>query len=134
MIKQGGGMILGIGIDMVRISEMRGLLENLSDSAIDRIFTERERAECRQKTLPEESYAACFAVKEAVFKAVAHLLPEKCFDMRKAETAHREDGSPYIKTNPYMLAVMKKTGVHRLHLSITTEGDFATAFVIAESA
>ena len=127
-------MILGIGIDMVRISEMRGLLENLSDSAIDRIFTERERAECRQKTLPEESYAACFAVKEAVFKAVAHLLPEKCFDMRKAETAHREDGSPYIKTNPYMLAVMKKTGVHRLHLSITTEGDFATAFVIAESA
>ena len=127
-------MILGIGIDMVRISEMRGLLENLSDSAIDRIFTERERAECQQKTLPEESYAACFAVKEAVFKAVAHLLPEKCFDMRKAETAHREDGSPYIKTNPYMLAVMKKTGVHRLHLSITTEGDFATAFVIAESA
>ena len=127
-------MILGIGIDMVRISEMRGLLENLSDSAIDRIFTERERAECQQKTLPEESYAACFAVKEAVFKAVAHLLPEKCFDMRKAETAHREDGSPYIKTNPYMLAVMKKAGVHRLHLSITTEGDFATAFVIAESA
>lgn len=127
-------MILGIGIDMVRISEMKALLGNLSDGTLARIFSERERAECQQKTLPEESYAACFAAKEAVFKAVAHLLPEKSFDMRKVETAHREDGSPYIKTNPYMLAIMEKAGVHRLHLSITTEGDLAAAFVIAENA
>ncbi len=125
-------MILGIGIDTVRISEIKGLSKDLNSGAFDRIFSETERGECQQKTLPEESYAACFAAKEAVFKAVAHLLPEKSFDMRKVETAHREDGSPYIKINPYILAIMKKAGVHRLHLSITTEGDFATAFVIAE--
>lgn len=125
-------MILGIGIDMVRISEMKRLLEDLGSGALDLIFTERERAECREKALPEENYAACFAAKEAVFKAVAHLLPEKSFDMRKSETAHREDGSPYIEINPYMLTIMEKAGICRLHLSITTEEDFAVAFVIAE--
>lgn len=126
-------MIQGIGIDMVKISEMKRLCTDLRSGALHRIFSEAEIEECQRSRLPEEHYAACFAAKEAVFKAMAHLLPEKSFDLRKVETLHTEDGCPYIHVHPYLFAVMQKAGVQKLHLSITTEGDYAAAFVIAES-
>ena len=144
-------MILGVGVDTVDIERIRKMLgeePNLrklgdrkepSPSASEdppffrRVFSEAERAAAPQGRARAEYYAARFAAKEAVFKAVAHLLPEKTFDLRLVETLHREDGSPYVVMDGALREVYAAAGVGQIHISVTTEGQFATVFVIAES-
>ncbi|MBQ6468960.1 MAG: holo-ACP synthase [Lachnospiraceae bacterium] len=154
-------MILGIGVDTVDIDRIRRMLgeeprlRKLSDGAaiqksaagtaasenaaapeepafFRRVFSERERAAAPQGKMRVEYYAARFAVKEAVFKAVAHLLPEKHFDLREVESLHDQDGRPYVAMDGPMEKICSGAGVAKIHISVTTEGHYATAFAVAE--
>ena len=125
-------MIKGIGIDMVQISRTRHLLE-ISDSFLSQTFTAAEQEAGKRCTDQAGFFSARFAAKEAVFKAVAPLLPEKTFDLRIVETLNHEDGSPYIKVSQSLEQILIKAGVDTVHISITDEGDYAVAFVIAET-
>lgn len=128
-------MTRGIGVDMIDIREISRYLqtEGLGGPFVRRTFTEDERASApdgeRQRA---EYFAARFAAKEAVFKAVAHLTAAQTFDLRLVETLHYGDGSPYVNITPALLPVLDEAGVAALHISITTEGDYAAAFVVAE--
>jgi len=125
-------MIRGIGIDTVTISEMAGISEGVGAGAMARMFTAEELTSSGNTSNPAEYLATRFAAKEAVFKAVAPLLTGQYFDLRVVETLNRIDGSPYINIDDRLRDVLDRSGVHNLHISITTEGDLATAFVIAE--
>ena len=126
-------MIRGIGIDTVDIRRMEKALGNGEPSPFElRVFTENERADAPEGLRRAAYFAARFAAKEAVFKAAAHLLPEKNFDLRIVETRHGENGFPYIYEEGPLGEILRKAGIARLHLSVTTEADLATAFVIAE--
>lgn len=125
-------MVKGIGIDLVDIRRMQKIMEKDSGPAfLQRTFTEAERGQAGTARNPAEYYAARFAAKEAVFKAVAHLTPSHAFDLRIVETLNRGDGSPYVNITDRLQPVLKQAGVTALHISITTEGDYAAAFVIA---
>ena len=126
-------MILGIGIDTVDIKRMEKALGKGEPSPFEmRVFTENERAAAPEGLRRAAYFAARFAAKEAVFEAVAHLLPEKNFDLRIVETRHGENGFPYIYEEGPLGEILRKAGAAKLHLSVTTEADLATAFVIAE--
>ena len=126
-------MIKGIGIDVVNVNEIAGYLESdhLSKPYINRTFTPNEQRAAAERAHPEEYYATRFAAKEAVFKAVAHLLPEKHLDLRIVETLNHDDGCPYVNINDKLRPVLKAADIDTLHISITTEDCYATAFVIA---
>ena len=148
-------MIRGIGVDSVDCKRMREVLERTSFAFLRRTFTKAEleaspadaevirRIQSGGDETKETFYrwsdravqyfAAQFAVKEAVFKAVAHHLPEKTFDLRIVEAFRREDGSPYVNREGALGAVLDAAGISNIHLSITTEANLATAFVVAES-
>jgi phosphopantetheine--protein transferase-like protein len=128
----GGVMIRGIGIDTTAISEMAGMSERLGKGALARMFTAGELAVSCEIPNSAEYLATRFAAKEAVFKAVAKLLEERYFDLRVVETLNHDDGSPYININGNLRGILDRAGVNNLLISITTEGNFATAFVIAE--
>lgn len=126
-------MIRGIGVDMTEIHEVQRLAEATGPSFVERTFTEKER-EASQKTADQWEYlAARFAVKEAVFKALAHLTEKKAFDFRKIETLNSKDGSPCVTLTPMLRELMDEAGVDTIHVSITHEKEYACAFVIAES-
>lgn len=133
-------MIKGIGVDSCCISEI-GNYREVTPAFIEKSFTETERASepkfSKQtpatETLLNEYYAVRFAAKEAVFKALAHLTPEKGFDFRKVESLNYEDGAPYIVVTPWLQEIMDQAGVATLHMSATTENDLATVFVVAEA-
>lgn len=125
-------MIKGIGIDTVSIIDMADILESLSEGALARLFTASEISASCMVSNPTEYFATRFASKEAVFKAVAHLLEGETFDLRSVETLNRADGSPYINVCDYLRNILNRAGVSNLFISITTEKDFVTAFVIAE--
>lgn len=59
----------GIGVDIVEIPRMEAILER-TPSFASRMFTEEERAYCDASSRPAAHYAARFAAREAVLKAL----------------------------------------------------------------
>ena len=123
-------MIKGLGIDTVTISEVGRFLE--SETIARKVFTEGENATAKLESDPADYYARCFATKEAAFKALDHLMGGEAFDFTMVETLHHTDGAPYINPSSELTDLLKNVGVDELLLSCTTEGDFATAIVIAQ--
>ena len=126
-------MIKGIGIDLCMISRVQHILEREGPDGpfFRRAFTLDEQHEADGKRDRAAFFAARFAVKEAVYKAVAPLT-ENGFDLRIVESLHRSDGSPYVSITDSLRPYLAEAGVSALHLSVSTEGDFAQAMVIAE--
>ena len=61
--------VFGLGIDVTEAARIRRLLERLP-RAYERLFSEQERAYCDGFADPWPRYAARFAAKEAVGKAL----------------------------------------------------------------
>lgn len=127
-------MIAGVGVDLVHISEIQRLLEDDGDAFAAFAFTEAERAYAAVKGNPAEHLAACFAVKEAVTKALSAVFQEPGFDMRCIECAHRPDGCPYVVPEGTLGALLAAHGLATPHISITHDGDCAIAFAVCEYA
>jgi holo-[acyl-carrier protein] synthase len=64
-----GGLLLGLGSDLIDIERIRGVLDRQGERFLDRVFTDEERAYCLGMKHPHKHYAARFAAKEAVAKA-----------------------------------------------------------------
>lgn len=107
-------MIIGIGVDSVDISKMNEAIKK--DSFIIHTFTENEIK--NEHGIKADYYATRFAAKEAVFKAINQKI-----DLRKIETLNDKSGKPYVNLPDYD---------HKIHISITTESNIATAFCIIE--
>ena len=122
---------LGIGIDLVDIEELRSLDERCSGVFFNRTYTPAEQEEAGKAADKWSYLAGRFAVKEAAFKALAHLLPDRSFDFRIVETLYDIDGSPVITYSEKLAELMSRAGVSAMLVSITNEGPYAAAVVQA---
>jgi holo-[acyl-carrier protein] synthase len=64
-------MITGIGVDILEISRIQKSIDGLGDSFLEKVFTPEEIRYCRSKHNMAQHFAARFAAKEAVSKALA---------------------------------------------------------------
>lgn len=119
----------GIGIDLVSVSRLRDMEERTRGAFCSGTFTPGELKEADESQDRWVYLAGRFAVKEAAFKALAPLLPEKHFDFRVVETRRREDGSPEIVCDGSLRTIMDKANVSNLLVSISNEDNFAVAVV-----
>ena len=125
----GATLIKGIGIDMVCISEMEA---NCDEAFVTHTFTEAERAFAQRRKRPAEAFAVMFAVKEAVTKAVCTLSPDEWIDLRLIEVTHDEHGAPHVADVPPLSDYLRSVSVDSVLVSITNEGDYATAIALAQ--
>ncbi len=123
-------MILGIGIDLVDIGRIRDALENprTGNRFRERVFTAGEIEYCERRRRRFESFAARFAAKEAMIKALGCAC-----DWREIEVV-RADAEPSLKLHGRTAERAAARGVARVHLSLSHSDSHATAFVVAESA
>ena len=63
-------MIRGIGVDIVSTVRIAKWIARYDTHALSLIFTRDEIEACRKGSHPERRFAACFAIKEAVGKAL----------------------------------------------------------------
>src|SRR5712691_10326494 len=63
-------MIQGIGIDIVDVNRIRTAIDAWGSHLLKKVFTDGEIQYCNSKKNPYEHYAARFAAKEAVSKAL----------------------------------------------------------------
>ncbi len=97
----------------------------------ERVFTEAERAYCDSRgVVPAQHYAARFAAKEAVFKALGAPAGLRWHD---CEIVADPDGRPWLTVSGTVAAVAAERGVSRWHISLSHDGGIATAVVVAES-
>jgi holo-[acyl-carrier protein] synthase len=64
-------MIRGIGVDIIEIARVRRSIETLGDRFLDKVFTSGEISYCNAKANRFQHYAARFAAKEALSKALS---------------------------------------------------------------
>jgi holo-[acyl-carrier protein] synthase len=122
-------VILGVGIDLTPISRMQAALRRHDGRFEAKIFTPTERAYCLKQASAAQHYAARFAAKEAVVKAVPVLRGQAWHEV---EVVNGPDGAPKIILHGAAELAARRSGVVRLHLSLTHAADHAAAVVVAE--
>jgi holo-[acyl-carrier protein] synthase len=123
-------MIVGVGIDLCQVSRMRSALSRHAGRFAARVFTEDERAYCEERADPPQHYAARFAAKEALLKALS--VP-KGLSWHEIEVQSRPGEGPRLVLRGEAARAAAQQSVLRLHLSLTHCGDNAAAVVIAEA-
>ena len=116
-------MIVGVGIDVVDVVRFGQTLDR-TPALRDRVFTDAERK------LPLGSLAGRFAAKEALAKALG--APGGGLSWRDAEIRNDPDGRPLLTMSGGVSALADKLGVTGAHLSISHDGDIASAVVVLE--
>jgi holo-[acyl-carrier protein] synthase len=121
-------MIVGIGVDLVKIERIDKAGKNHT-GFLERVFTESEREYCSKQKFPAQHYAARFASKEAVLKAVGTgwSAGVKWTDM---EVLHGEGGGPLVNISGRVKDLMDLKGVRQILLSYSHDGDYAVAQVV----
>ena len=119
-------MIVGVGIDVMEIDRFGESLRRQPRLA-ERCFTSAEAAYCLAKPFPPQHFAARFAAKEAVGKALGRGMTR----WREVEVV-RGRGAPSVALHAHYAEWAARLGVTRIHLSITHSRGVAVAVAIAE--
>lgn len=96
---------------------------------LNRIFTLEERAYCESKRYQYEHYAARFAAKEAMMKAM-EIRGKNRFRFREIEVRRRPTGKPEIYLSPESARRFGLAPEVQIELSIAHERSYAAAFVV----
>lgn len=122
-------MIVGIGCDIIEIERIARAIK--SESFIRRVFTAEEADYCQRRgQQAAASFAARFAAKEAVLKALGTGLREGSLQ----EIAVDNDGlgKPLVQLSGHFAMLAKQLGVKNIQISLSHSRDFAVAYVIME--
>ena len=119
-------MVLATGIDIIEIQRIRQAIERWGDRFLRRIFTPSEINYCRRKNRPELSFAARYAAKEAVLKALGIGL-KGGLGWTDLEIVNDELGAPMVRPGQRMMDLM---GSKRVLISLSHIRELAVAVAL----
>jgi holo-[acyl-carrier protein] synthase len=125
-------MRTGVGIDLVMVSRVEASLSRFGERFLRRVFTEGEIAYATSSpALAAERLAARFAAKEATIKALGLADRDVGIGWRQIEVAREHSGQCRLILHGAARAAADAAGVGELALSLTHEGDYSAAVVVA---
>lgn len=122
-------MIIGHGIDLVEIARIAKLVEN--PAFVRKIYTPAEQAYCSGRVDAAACYAARFAAKEAVSKALGTGIGAHA-SWLDIDVQNDASGAPRATLGGAAARRACELGVLRLRLSLAHDGGMAMASVLAE--
>ena len=123
-------MIKGIGIDIVEIKTIEKSISR-SKRFKERIYTANEIQYCEQKPFKFQHFAARFAAKEAVMKAMG-IGWDKGIQWKQIEVLSEYNGKPIIRVSGKAKDFLGKMKLKNILLSLSHSKDYATAFVVIQ--
>jgi len=123
-------MIVGLGTDIVGIERVRRLLQRYPNFA-PRIFTALEISHCESRADAAQSFAARFAAKEALMKAVGTGWDGK-INWQDIEVRNDQRGKPELFVHAGCRALLEQLRVTHIHVSLSHEREYAIACVVLE--
>ena len=115
------------GTDIIEIDRIQESIESLGEKFLNKIYTKSEIEYCEQrKKMKYQHYAARFAAKEAVFKALSNLLENK-FDLlwNNIEILKDKQGRPLVN-----LINIQINSISQIDISLSHCQKYATASVV----
>ena len=119
-------MILGVGIDLVKVERIERAVSRWGVLFTRRVFTESELEYCMKQKSPGTHLAARFGVKEAVMKAfgTGHSRGVKWTDV---ELVRLPGGRPSVRLSGRLGDLAREMGLKDAHVSVSHESGFAVA-------
>lgn len=121
-------MIYGIGTDIVHVKRMRDNIEKYGDKFAQRILTNAELAEFKNKKNQSSFLAKRFAAKEATAKAMGTGFSNG-LSLHHIGVTHDEAGKPILDFLDVAKKFIQDKQIIQAHLSLADEDDYAVAFV-----
>jgi holo-[acyl-carrier protein] synthase len=113
-----GGILVGLGADVIEIERIRGVLERQGDRFLARVFTEEERAYCARMASPHKHLAARFAAKEAVSKAFTTGIGAE-LGWRSVSVYHGPRNQPLVRLDEKGEALLRDAGASHVLLTLS---------------
>jgi len=121
--------MMTVGIDLVRVSRVAESLAQFGERFLKRVFTDGEIAYATASPgLAAERLAARFAAKEAAFKALGFI---DGGSWRQIEVTRQPSGRCELSLHGAARDAAAQAGVTGIAVSLSHEGDYATAVVVA---
>lgn len=117
------------GIDLVKVVRIEAAVKKSGLQWLRRVFTVHERAYCDSKRMKFEHYAARYAAKEAVLKALK-IKPRKAGLLAQVEIKREATGKPFVVISPKLLQAARISAKAQIELSIAHEREYAIATVV----
>jgi holo-[acyl-carrier protein] synthase len=124
--------ILGIGTDIVECPRIGRMIENHGELFLRRIYTDREIRYCQSRKHAIEHFAARWAAKEAILKAMgtgrSHGIAWTNIEVR-----HSHDGRPQVMVCGAAREIAQERGIGDILISVSHCRTYATAYALAIS-
>lgn len=124
--------MISCGNDIIRISRVKESIEDIGETFLKRVYTDEEINYCESRRMCKyQSYAARFAAKEAVYKAIA---PDTSAEVewKNIEVKRLNNGKPYIELYGKLKDIVLEKKINSIDLSLSHDGDYAMATVVME--
>ncbi|GIK60934.1 MAG: holo-ACP synthase [Ignavibacteriota bacterium] len=120
-------MVLGLGIDIIEIDRIRQSIENYGERFLNKVFTPEEIRYCNSKFNKFQHYAARFAAKEAVYKALTSGW-KSGLRWKDIEIQNDSAGMPSINTSGKLKSFLSEDA--QLRISISHSESYVTSVAI----
>jgi holo-[acyl-carrier protein] synthase len=127
-----GSVSMRVGIDLVSVDSVRESVRTHAERYLERVYTARELDDCRTPAgaVDAERLAARFAAKEAALKV---LRPgDVGLSLRSIEVRRAPEGWVELELSGPAATLAAEAGLSSFALSVTHEGGYASAVVVAE--
>lgn len=125
-------MITGVGVDIVETHRIAGAIRRYGNAFLNRIYTESEQEYCLSRSnrrIAYQSFAARFAAKEAVFKALG--ISGKGMRWKDIEILNEASGKPFVNLHRELLEFSKELGIEIVMISLSHSREYGIAYAIA---
>ncbi|RJP26736.1 MAG: holo-[acyl-carrier-protein] synthase [Candidatus Abyssobacteria bacterium SURF_5] len=121
--------VLGNGIDIIEIERIERAIARQKEKFLERVYTQEEIDFCMKKARPAMHFAARFAAKEAVAKALGTGL-SRGVRMRDIEVAPAAAGPPKVRLYGGAAKIYDALGGKKILLSLSHSREQAIAHAI----
>ena len=112
------------GIDIIEVNRIEETIEKFGKSFLDKVYTKKEQGYCEKGNMMKyQRYAARFAAKEAIFKAVSEDLTNKNdIKWNQIEVLNNDNGKPIANID-----LLNLKEIISMDLSLTHINQYAVA-------
>ena len=124
-----GGIVLGIGADLIEVERVRKVMERHPQRFLDRVYTAGEQAYCMQMKNPYPHLAARFAAKEAVSKAFTTGIGAE-LGWRSIEVIKGVREEPLIRLDEKGKLLLDEVGGHDVFITLSHTENYGHAVAL----
>jgi holo-[acyl-carrier protein] synthase len=119
---------MGVGIDLARVARIEAAMARHAGFAA-RVFTPGEIAYCERFKAPGPHFAARFAAKEAVLKALGTGLSHG-IGWKDVEIVSLANRRPVVRLHRVAAEIARAQGIAEIEISLTHDGEYSAAVAV----